>query len=325
VAGLTTHDNMSSASIAAADASPSTNEDNTSSTTSPPRIRSDQPPSSTTPRRRQRQQQTTTGLIRPAKLSGRQSRRQKDKETEGKGMMGNGADALLGEAEVEALEEDESRCVGILFLAHDGVTNPSLWEKWRDSDPVSKGLGEEYLLRLLCLELFLIMRHSNHLTLCSSSFHFYQAFASRIRFFVFRNEAISHISAFATEHDLHLRMRTKWCCSSIVHATIKSLGAILKKDADVGIIYVVSGFDIPIQPPSALFTTRAVVTEGVPKSVVPFRTVLAFTPGEDAPFKGRGEGRREGGKERLIGASLFSSFAGFIHGLTYLKYPTYTT
>jgi len=147
--------NMSSASIAAAAGDladiPSTNDDNTSSTTSPPRIRSDQAPSSTTPRRRQRQQQTTKGLIRPAKLSGRQSRRQNDKETEGKGIMGNGADTLLGEAEVEALEEDESRCVGILFLAHDGVTNPSLWEKWRDSDPVSRGLGEGYLLRLLCL------------------------------------------------------------------------------------------------------------------------------------------------------------------------------
>lgn len=47
------------------------------------------------------------------------------------------ADALLGEAEVETVAgEDEQRCVGILFLAHDGVTNPSLWEKWRDSDPV---------------------------------------------------------------------------------------------------------------------------------------------------------------------------------------------
>jgi hypothetical protein len=136
-----------------------------------------------------------------------------------------------------------------------------------------------------------------------SSFHSRQALASRIRFFVFRNEAISHTSTFATEHDLHLRMRTKWCCSSIVHATIKSLGAILKKDADVGIIYVVSGFDIPIQPLSALFTTRAVVTEGVPKSVVPFRTVLAFTPGEDAPFKGR---EREGGREKERTYSVFT-------------------
>lgn len=90
-------------------------------------------------------------------------------------------------------------------------------------------------------------------------------------------------------------MRTKWCCSSIVRATVKSLDAILTKDADVEIIYIVSGFDIPIQPPSAFFTTRAVVTEGVPKSVVPFQTVLAFTPGEDAPFKGRGERKERGG------------------------------
>jgi hypothetical protein len=239
-------------------------------------------------------------------LSDRQSRRQKDAETEGNC---KGADALLGEAEVDAsAAEDESRCVGILFLAHDGVTNPSLWEKWRDTDPVSRVRGEEgkwglYAFASFVCFLCLILR-SSHLRLYSS--HPPQALASRIRFFVFRNEAISHTSAFATEHDLHLRMRTKWCCSSIVHATIKSLGAILKKDADVGIIYVVSGFDIPIQPPSALFTTRAVVTEGVPKSVVPFKTVLAFTPGEDAPFKGRREGRSEGRSEGERTSSVFT-------------------
>lgn len=121
-----------------------------------------------------------------------------------------------------------------------------------------------------------------------------QAFASRIRFFVFRNTTIGHTSSFATTHDLLLRVRTKWCSSSIVTATIKSLKTILHQDPDVGIIYVVSGYDIPIQPPSALFETRAVVTEGVPKSVVPFRTVLAFTPGEDASFKGKERGGREG-------------------------------
>jgi hypothetical protein len=31
---------------------------------------------------------------------------------------------------------DKSRAVGILFLAHDGVANPALWERWRESDPV---------------------------------------------------------------------------------------------------------------------------------------------------------------------------------------------
>lgn len=104
------------------------------SSTSPTRdSTSDQPAASTTttPRRRQRQP-PSKGLIRPAKLTGRYSRRQKEVES-GKEQ----ADALLGEAEVDpAAEEDEQQCVGILFLAHDGVTNPSLWEKWRDSDPV---------------------------------------------------------------------------------------------------------------------------------------------------------------------------------------------
>ncbi|KAM3578146.1 hypothetical protein VYU27_000242 [Nannochloropsis oceanica] len=235
---------MSSASLAAAVdvAIPSTNYyASSTSPTSPPRMKTnDQQALSTTPSRRQRQQQST-GLTRPIKMSGRQSLQQKGAKTEGKYTMGKESDALFGEAEVNT-----SRCVGILFLAHDGVANPSLWEKWRESDP---------------------------------------AFASRIRFFVFRNEAISHTSTFANQNDLLLRMRTKWCCSSIVRATVKSLDAILTKDADVEIIYIVSGFDIPIQPPSAFFTTRAVVTEGVPKSVVPFQTVLAFTPGEDAPFK----------------------------------------
>ena len=130
---------MSNASAAAAAASELTNDNDTAtSSTSPPRS-SNQQPSSTTPRRRRRLQQATTGLVRPAKLSGRQSRRQKGAEAEGNC---RGADALLGEAEVDAPAEDESRCVGILFLAHDGVTNPSLWEKWRDSDPVSRVRGE---------------------------------------------------------------------------------------------------------------------------------------------------------------------------------------
>lgn len=62
---------------------------------------------------------------------------------------------------------------------------------------------------------------------------------------------------------------------------MESLRRVLLFDADVAMVYLVSGFDLPIQPPSALFRTRHVVTEGVPRTVVPFRTVLAFTPHED--------------------------------------------
>lgn len=42
------------------------------------------------------------------------------------------------EGEKEDPDADKSRAVGILFLAHDGITNPNLWERWRLSDPVSR-------------------------------------------------------------------------------------------------------------------------------------------------------------------------------------------
>lgn len=29
------------------------------------------------------------------------------------------------------------RQVAILFLAHDGVANPDIWQNWKDFDPVS--------------------------------------------------------------------------------------------------------------------------------------------------------------------------------------------
>lgn len=42
------------------------------------------------------------------------------------------------EKKKEGSDADKSRAVGILFLAHDGITNPDLWERWRLSDPVSR-------------------------------------------------------------------------------------------------------------------------------------------------------------------------------------------
>jgi hypothetical protein len=161
---------MSSASVAASVdlAIPSTN-DNASSTssTSPTRIKkNDQQAPSTTPRRRQRQQQST-GLTRPTKLSGRHSRRQKGAETEGKYTMGKEPDALFGETEV-----DDSRCVGILFLAHDGVANPSLWEKWRESDPVSRALGGRSGRRDMLCQALTCCTVQNHLTISPTSLLF---------------------------------------------------------------------------------------------------------------------------------------------------------
>jgi hypothetical protein len=49
------------------------------------------------------------------------------------------AAAAVAEEEEEEQDDpdaDKSRAVGILFLAHDGVANPDLWERWRESDPV---------------------------------------------------------------------------------------------------------------------------------------------------------------------------------------------
>jgi hypothetical protein len=112
-----------------------------------------------------------------------------------------------------------------------------------------------------------------------------QAYAARIRFFVFRNNKLAHPSPFVTTYDLGLRLRTQWCSASIVKATVESLRRVLLFDEEVGMVYLVSGFDIPIQPPRALFQTRYVVTEGVPRTVVPFTTVLAYTPHEDEGLK----------------------------------------
>jgi len=153
---------MSSASLAAAVdvAIPSTNYyASSTSPTSPPRMKTnDQQALSTTPSRRQRQQQST-GLTRPIKMSGRQSLQQKGAKTEGKYTMGKESDALFGEAEVNT-----SGCVGILFLAHDGVANPSLWEKWRESDPVSRAPGKEWEGRLAFQAL-------SHAARCKPSHH----------------------------------------------------------------------------------------------------------------------------------------------------------
>lgn len=47
------------------------------------------------------------------------------------------ATTTTAEAHEESQEDaDKGRAVGILFLAHDGVANPELWERWRESDPV---------------------------------------------------------------------------------------------------------------------------------------------------------------------------------------------
>jgi hypothetical protein len=61
---------------------------------------------------------------------------------------------------------------------------------------------------------------------------------------------------------------------------------ILERDDTVGMIYLVSGTDIPVQPPEALFRTRQVVTEGQEKTVVPFTTVIGYNPEDSVAVRG---------------------------------------
>lgn len=52
-------------------------------------------------------------------------------------------------ASIDSVPDKDQHSVGILFLAHDGVTNPLLWEKWRASDKVSHVFKTRvYLLRI---------------------------------------------------------------------------------------------------------------------------------------------------------------------------------
>lgn len=90
-----------------------------------------------------------------------------------------------------------------------------------------------------------------------------------------------------------------WCHSSIVKANITSMARILQADPDIAIIYTVSGEDIPVQRPEALFLSRHVVTEGVATKIRPFTTVMGYNPEEAGTFQGEGGGG--GGSARSLG------------------------
>jgi hypothetical protein len=67
-----------------------------------------------------------------------------------------------------------SKKVAILFLAHDGVTNPELWERWRRLKPVrALSLGASRLKRfgftLIRPWLVYVHRHTMDASSCSSS------------------------------------------------------------------------------------------------------------------------------------------------------------
>lgn len=90
-----------------------------------------------------------------------------------------------------------SSSIALLFLAHDGAANPTLWESWRRASGSS--------------------------------------FASRIHFFVFRNERLAFPPCLFTDtYDLGLRLPSAWCRSSTVHALMQSLQAVLDQgDASI--------------------------------------------------------------------------------------------
>jgi hypothetical protein len=91
-------------------------------------------------------------------------------------------------------------------------------------------------------------------------------------------QTLKYESAFADQYDSRIRRSTTWCSSSIVRATLDGLQYIALNHPQAAITYVVSGLDVPLQPPEAMFATREVVTEGVGRVIEPFRTVMAYLP-----------------------------------------------
>ena len=81
-------------------------------------------------------------------------------------------------------------------------------------------------------------------------------------------------SGFNEQYDLGLRCKTAWCRSSTSKAMVLAIKAVLERDPTCAIIYVISGRDVPVQPPAALFTSRQVVTEDRSYCIPPFTTIF---------------------------------------------------
>lgn len=100
----------------------------------------------------------------------------------------------------------EGASIIIFFLAHDGVTQPELWEEWR-----SAGDNED-----------------------------------EIGFAVFADARVASGAHFVRKYDLGLRMRTGWGQKSTVLAIQASLRRILLACPSAKMVYIVSGDSIPI-------------------------------------------------------------------------------
>lgn len=89
-------------------------------------------------------------------------------------------------------------------------------------------------------------------------------------------QKVKYASEFADRYDLRVRRHTTWCSSSIVKATLESLEEVMEAHPGVAVTYVVSGLDVPLQQPEAMFVVREVVTEGEARVIRPFTTVMAY-------------------------------------------------
>ncbi|NDE16964.1 hypothetical protein EBZ80_18750, partial [bacterium] len=110
----------------------------------------------------------------------------------------------------------------ILMLAHKGVTQPGLWERW--------GAGFEEAA------------HGRAV----------------LRYAVHSPTAPEYGAAFCRRHRLRgvRSLQTSWCSPSLVYAYVRCLDALLRDPqirAATGVsVFLVSGYDIPIAPPSDL-------------------------------------------------------------------------
>lgn len=97
--------------------------------------------------------------------------------------------------------------ITILFIAHDGIANPIIWEQWLSLVPND------------CI----------------------------VQIAVFVNANPRHANNLTLQNDLGMRIPTAWCSFGIVEATIESIHAVLTRYPNSHIIYVVSGACIPVK------------------------------------------------------------------------------
>jgi hypothetical protein len=133
------------------------------------------------------------------------------------------------------------RKVAILFLAHDGIVNPHVWEQWLFSD---------------------------------------NKYTDRVVVGVFRNRQVTYESDFCKQYDLHIDQVTGWCEFGIALATIEGLRRLFDHDPLIDTFYVVSGYCLPVQELKYLFVNRA-NPMGTRSMIDPQKSIVARQPCPD--------------------------------------------